>query len=77
MPAVIRHRKVNIVVLESGEPIEAHCKPGDIALHEADGGWWTSFVGTGGQVDSYDAPYPTYTEALWAAKAAAEFGTAG
>lgn len=77
MPTIVRHRKVNIVVLEGDERIDAHCKPGDIALQQADGGWWTSFVGKGGQVDSYEQPYPTYNEALWAAKAAAEFGMPG
>lgn len=74
MPTVVRHRKVNIVVLEGGETIAAHCKPGDIAIAAAQDGWWTSFIGKDGAVDSYDQPYRSYNEALWAAKAAAEFG---
>lgn len=74
MPTVVRHRKVNIVVLVGGETIAAHCKPGDIAITAAQDGWWTSFVGKDGAVDGYDQPYGSYNEALWAAKAAAEFG---
>lgn len=74
MPTVVRHRKVNIVVLDSGESIAMHCKPGDIAISAAPEGWWTSFVARDGAVDSYDQPYGSYNEALWAAKAAAEFG---
>ena len=74
MPTVVRHRKVNIVVLDAGETIAAHCKAGDIAISAAQDGWWTSFVGKDGAVDSYDQPYGSYNEALWAAKAAAEFG---
>ena len=74
MATVVRHRKVNIVVLEADEPIAAWCKPGDIAIVAAPEGWWTSFIGDHGEVDSYDIPYPSYNEALWAAKAAAEFG---
>jgi hypothetical protein len=74
MPTVVRHRKVNIVVLAAGETIAAHCKGGDIAITAAPEGWWTSFVAADGGVDSYDEPYASYNEALWAAKAAAEFG---
>ena len=74
MPTVVRHRKVNIVVLDAGETIAAHCKPGDIAISAALDGWWTSFVGKDGAVDSYDRPYGSSNEALWAAKAAADFG---
>ena len=74
MATIIRHRKVNIVVLEADEPIAGHCGPGDIAIRAADDGWWNSFVAIDGSVDSYDVPYRTYNEALWAAKAAAEYG---
>ncbi|MCC6072285.1 hypothetical protein ACFSQU_07525 [Massilia sp. GCM10020059] len=74
MPTVVCHRRVNIVVLGAGETIAAHCKPGDIAIVAESDGWWTSFIGKNGAVDSYDQPYPSYNEALWAAKAAAEFG---
>lgn len=75
MASIIRHRNVNIVVLDAGESIEGHCGPGDIAICAAADGWWNSFVAVDGSVDSYDQPYPTYQHALWAAKAAAEFGT--
>jgi hypothetical protein len=74
MVTIIKHRKVNIVVLESGEPIAAHCGPGDIAICAAADGWWTSFIDGDGAIASYDIPYRTYNEALWAAKAAAEYG---
>jgi hypothetical protein len=74
MATIIKHRKVNIVILAAGEPIATHCGPGDIAICAADDGWWTSFVDSDGTVDSYDIPYRTYNEALWAAKAAAEYG---
>jgi hypothetical protein len=74
MANIIRHRKVNIVVLDPGETIAAHCGPGDIAICAAADGWWTSFIDADGAVDSYDIAYSTYKEALWAAKAAAEYG---
>jgi homoserine acetyltransferase len=74
MATVVKHRKVNIVVLEADEPIHAHCAPGDIAIVAAADGWWTHFIGSDGAIDSYDRPYQSYNEALWAAKAAAEFG---
>lgn len=74
MPTVVCHRKVNIVLLEDGETIAAHCQAGDIAIVAAADGWWTSFIGKDGVVESYDQPYGSYNEALWAAKAAAEFG---
>jgi hypothetical protein len=74
MATVVRHRKVNIVLLEAGEAIGAVCLPGDIAIVAAADGWWNNFVGDNGQIDAYDQPYPSYKEALWAAKAAAEFG---
>lgn len=74
MATVIRHRKVNIVTLAAGEAIADHCKPGDIALVQEGARWWTHFVGTNGEVESYDAPFESYNKALWTAKAAAEFG---
>ena len=75
MATIVRHRKVNIVVLDPGESIDVHCRPGDIAICAAADGWWNCFVAFDGSVDSYDQPYPTYNAALWAAKAAAEYGT--
>jgi hypothetical protein len=74
MATVLRHRQVNIVTLDDGEAIDTLCGPGDIAITAAPEGWWTSFVAEDGSVDSYDIPYGSYNEALWAAKAAAEFG---
>lgn len=74
MATTIKHRKVNIVTLAAGEAITDQCRPGDIALVQEGNGWWTHFVGDDGEVDSYDAPFGSYNEALWAAKAAAEFG---
>jgi hypothetical protein len=75
MASIIRHRRVNIVVLDADEAITANCGPGDIAICACADGWWNSFVAVDGSIDSYDRPYPSYNEALWAAKAAAEFGT--
>lgn len=75
MATIVRHRKTNIVVLGDGDDIQALCGPGDIAISAAPDGWWNSFVALDGSIDSYDMPYPSYNEALWAAKAAAEFGT--
>jgi hypothetical protein len=74
MATVVRHRKVNIVVLDPGEQIAAHCKPGDIAIVTAADGWWNHFIAPDGTANGYDRPYASYNEALWAAKAAAEFG---
>ena len=75
MAKVVRHRKVKIVALEHGEDIAGHCREGDIAIVADSAGWWLKFVGAGGQVDCYGIPYASYNEALWSAKAAAEFGT--
>ncbi|MEN3293205.1 MAG: hypothetical protein V7642_2458 [Burkholderiales bacterium] len=76
MATVVRHRNTNIVTLEPGEIINEHCRSGDIALVQQDDGWWTHFVGEDGAIDSYDAPFNSYNESLWAAKAAAEFSAA-
>ncbi|MHA4870999.1 hypothetical protein ACXZ1M_25245 [Duganella sp. PWIR1] len=75
MATVIKHRKVKIVVLGPDAEIAAHCGEGDIAILQDDEGWWVKFVGAGGAIDCYGIPYPSYNEALWSAKAAAEFGT--
>jgi hypothetical protein len=74
MATVILHRKVNIVVLDAGETIAACCAPGDIAILVQADGWWNSFIDRDGAVHGYDRPYASYNEALWAAKAAAEYG---
>ncbi|WP_395406618.1 hypothetical protein ACHMW6_08085 [Pseudoduganella sp. UC29_106] len=73
MATHIRHRKTRIVTLEQGEELMAHCKPNDIAIVPDPDGWWTCFIAEDGSVDKYDIPFPTYNEALWSAKAAAEF----
>ena len=75
MAEVIKHRKVKIVVLGAGEEIGGHCGEGDIAILSDQAGWWIKFVGADGHIDCYGDPYPSYNEALWSAKAAAEFGT--
>jgi hypothetical protein len=74
MATVIQHRKVNIVVLDAGEAVAACCGPGDIAIVAQADGWWNSFIDRSGAVHGYDRPYASYNEALWAAKAAAEYG---
>lgn len=75
MATIVKHRKVNIVFLDADEPIAAHCGPGEIAIVITAAGWWTNFVGRDGAIERYDLPYPSYNAALWAAKAAAEYGT--
>jgi hypothetical protein len=74
MVSVVKHRKVNIVLLEADEPVRAHCAPGDIALVTERAGWFLHFMNADGGLDSYEQPYASQKEALWAAKAAAEFG---
>lgn len=76
MATIVKHRNTNIVTLAPREPIAGNCSAGDIALVEENGGWWTHFVGEDGTIDSYDEPFASYNEALWAAKAAAEFAAA-
>jgi hypothetical protein len=75
MATIVKHRNVNIVILEEGEQIAALCGPGDIAISAHEDGWWNSFVDADGTIERYDLPYSSYNEALWAAKAAAEYGT--
>lgn len=75
MATVINHRSVRIVVLDSGDELASLCATGDIAIVTDDAGWWLKFVGEDGHIDCYGEPYPSYNEALWSAKAAAEFGT--
>lgn len=73
MAKVIKHRGVRIVTLEQDDILADCCKEGDIALVEDAEGWWTHFVGPGGETDSYDTAFESYNKALWTAKAAAEF----
>lgn len=73
MATQIKHRKTRIITLEVGDDLHQHCKPRDIALVPDPAGWWTYFIGEDGSVERYDIPFATYNEALWSAKAAAEF----
>ena len=74
MASKIVHRGVAIVTLDEGEAILEHCQAHDIAIRKDDSGWWTCFVGDEGEVESYDEAFPTLNQAIWAAKAAAEYG---
>ncbi len=73
MATILKHRKTRIVTIEAGDSVASQCRPGDIAIVEEDNGWWTFFIGEDGTIDKYDEPFVTYNQALWAAKAAAEF----
>lgn len=73
MPAIIKHRKVNILVLEVDESIPDSCRRRDIAIIHDDDRWCTKFIGEKGSVDSCDIPFDSYNKSLWAAKAVAEF----
>jgi hypothetical protein len=74
LTTIIKHRRVNIFVLERGEEPAQMCRSGDIAIVSDDAGWWIKFVGDAGAVECYGIPYLSYAEALGSAKAAAEFG---
>jgi len=76
MATSIRHRRTTIVTLEEGDRIGDQSAAGDIVLAQENGGWWVHFIGDDGSVESYDEPYPTYNQALWTAKAAAEYASA-
>ena len=67
------HRGIRIVTLAAGQSVETHCAPGQTAIREQGDGWWLYFVDEEGKVDGYDSPFASHAEALWAAKAAAEF----
>ncbi|WP_229487584.1 hypothetical protein [Pseudoduganella lutea] len=47
--------------------------PGDIAIQQVEGGWTLWFIGDDGSIEGYDEPYPSQKEAMWSAKAAAEY----
>ena len=72
-PEHIIHRGISIVTLAADQPVETHCAPGQTAIREQVDGWWLYFVDEDGHVDGYDSPFASHAEALWAAKAAAEF----
>lgn len=72
-PEHIIHRGIRIATLASSQDVVAHCAPGQTAIREQGDGWWLYFVDEDGKVDGYDSPFASHAEALWAAKAAAEF----
>jgi hypothetical protein len=69
----IIHRGISIATLAPSDAIETHCAPGQTAIREQGDGWWLYFVDEDGKIDGYDSPFASHAEALWAAKAAAEF----
>jgi len=69
----IIHRGITISTLAAGQKVETHCAPGHTAIREQPDGWWLYFVDEDGSVTGYDSPFASHKEALWAAKAAAEF----
>ena len=71
---VIVHRKIRIVLLAAGEAIADHCRPGDIAIVSESDGFRAHFLAADGSIDAWEQPYASEREALWSAKAAAEFG---
>jgi hypothetical protein len=73
MATTIVHCGIRIVTLAEEEIILDHCRADDIAIVRDTAGWWTYFVGDGGEISGYDAPFESYNKALWTAKAAAEF----
>ncbi|PLY40758.1 hypothetical protein CSZ94_19160 [Janthinobacterium sp. ROICE36] len=72
-PEHIIHRGITITTLASTQDVVAHCAPGQIAIREQADGWWLYFVDEDGKIEGYDSPFASHAEALWAAKAAAEF----
>ena len=72
-PEHIIHRGIRIATLASSQDVAAHCAAGQTAIREQGDGWWLYFVDEDGKVDGYDSPFASHAEALWAAKAAAEF----
>ncbi len=72
MATVITHRGVRIVTLEPDETLKQCCCADDIAICPCNSGWLVYFVHEDG-ADGYDEPFPAYQQALWSAKAAAEF----
>jgi len=69
----IVHRGITIATLASSQDVAAHCAPGHTAIREQADGWWLYFIDSDGSIDGYDCPFASHAEALWAAKAAAEF----
>ncbi|SNS67925.1 hypothetical protein SAMN06265795_1054 [Noviherbaspirillum humi] len=73
MADIITHRGTRIISLDEGELQEKPWRDGDIVIVQRKDGWWTEFAGADGELEGYDAPFPSHKEALWTAKAAAEF----
>jgi len=71
--SAIIHRGITISTLAADQEVETHCAPGHTAIREQADGWWLYFVDHDGTVAGYDIPYASHAEALWAARAAAEF----
>ena len=69
----IIHRGITITTLTADQKVETHCVPGHTAIREQADGWWLYFVDLDGSDSGYDSPFASYKEALWSAKAAAEF----
>lgn len=74
MPTIIVHRKINLVILAANETWQASDHPHSILIETDSALWHLHFVDTNGQLTSYEQPYTSHNAALWAAKAAAEFG---
>lgn len=72
-PEHIIHRGITISTLSADQPVDTHCAPGHTAIRQQADGWWLYFVDEDGKVDGYESPFASHDEALWAAKAAAEF----
>ncbi|MBE3024650.1 hypothetical protein GQ37_006415 [Janthinobacterium sp. BJB1] len=72
-PQHIIHHGITIATLKADQAVETHCAPGHTAIREQADGWWLYFVDEDGTIDGYDSPFASHAEALWAAKAAAEF----
>lgn len=70
---LITHRGIIIATLAASQDVAAHCASGHTAIREQADGWWLYFVDEDGKIDGYDSPFTSYAEALWTAKAAAEF----
>jgi hypothetical protein len=69
----ITHRGITITTLTAEQDVAVQCTPGHMAIREQTDGWWLYFVDEMGGVSGYDSPFASYKEALWSAKAAAEF----
>lgn len=69
----IVHRGIIIATLAAGQDVRAHCSAGQIAIRQEADGWWIYFIDSDGVIDGYDSAFASHEEALWTAKAAAEY----